>query len=252
MELVKIDNELIRQHPLWNNYGSNLNKISERDYGVNKFFKSSCIDCIDVDFLEKHKSNQADKTVDAAIGISSVANQNNTKCLMLVELRLDYQSINNVSFTEWKQKVKHSICLLTQTITIRPKYFFVFNREIIAQVVNKLENYKHSDSELKKYEAVSDDDFEKSCIMPDKWPVPLLFNAQELEEQLNDEISRRDIDSLVKFYDYWNDKAIKFNYKNRTDEVKEIKRIFKKVLSTVRDTSLYDGWIELIIEEFDK
>lgn len=250
MEQVRIDNNLVHSHGMWTLFGSNLKNIAYRDYGEDVCFRNIDVDCIDVDQVETQRTHQADNTVDASIGISAISDNCNSKYFMLVELRMGYGNINNVKFSEWKHKVKHSVDIISSDIApIRPMYFFVFSESLIHQVVKKLDQYKKTDAELRRYEAVSVKDFENACVMPDDWPKPLLFNSEQLQQQLRNIVEQNDLNKLVDCYYYWKEEAIKYKFKHNLREVAEIKHVFYTVLSSIDCTDRYDGWIELILEE---
>lgn len=93
-----------------------LDEVSQRDYNKVGIF-SNKIKCLALDDYEtKFCGGSKDNTMDAAVGISDY--QNNRKVnhrLLLVELRLDYQSSRNLEKSSLVRKIKHSKDLLSES-----------------------------------------------------------------------------------------------------------------------------------------
>ena len=107
-----------------------LDEVSQRDYNKVGIF-SSKIKCLALDDYEtKFCGGSKDNTMDAAVGISDY--QNNRKVnhrLLLVELRLDYQSSRNLDKSSLVRKIKHSKDLLSES-RIAPNSCFIFSEEV--------------------------------------------------------------------------------------------------------------------------
>ena len=153
--------EIIYSFPVQERFKSSLDVLSLRDYKKSYFKKD--IPAIDLDEYEKSKNPQsADRTVDALVGVCLVkqGKPSNAKVL-LVELRMGYTNINNVSTTEIKEKIDGSIDLIkgikTQT-DIAQVVCLIFNNNIYQQSINWLQRQKHN-NKLKSCEVFNPDDF---------------------------------------------------------------------------------------------
>lgn len=132
------DNGVIEQLDLYPKYGSNLQQISQKDYGTKYPFDPN-IKALDLDRLEHdaHKSS-IKKSMDAAIAV--LINSNNihsSSHLLLIEFRMDCVSIGQISCTELKNKVSFSSNMLSGTAPIDTKhYIFVYKSGFCEQVKN--------------------------------------------------------------------------------------------------------------------
>lgn len=93
---------------------SSLAELSERDYPGRHYFLLD-IPALDMDTYEHSRPGVNQRTTDAVIGICN-ARDGNPVCrrLLLVELRMDYQSTRNLSVGEIKDKESHTRQLLRE------------------------------------------------------------------------------------------------------------------------------------------
>ena len=88
MEERTYNNAIVEKHSFHAICGSTLNEVSNRDYPNSDYF-NPYIECLDVDTYESKvlRKSQADRTVDAVIGISTHANNRSLNPrLFLIEL----------------------------------------------------------------------------------------------------------------------------------------------------------------------
>lgn len=137
-QVIWLHSDIIVSHSLYPNFGCSLSKISERDY-PNRNYITDPIDALDLDSYEASRHDRDnDCTVDAVLGICNERQGKpcNTRHL-LVELRMDYKSVKNLSVSDIRQKDIHSRDLLNacpDRTPIDPSLCLLFDNSIIFQV----------------------------------------------------------------------------------------------------------------------
>lgn len=258
MEPVKIDNSLLCSHFLWNCAPSYLKDIFDRDSDESNPFIDKHVDCIDVDKVEinrvKRNGAKQEKTVDSVIGIGAIKKESgtdNTRQLMLVELRMRFESIDQVKFSDWKGKVSHTLDLLGRDIQIRPQYWFVFTNSFYNLVLRKWRDSSKVDGELKSYIPLSISDFYDSCCLPEDWEPTLSVDKSVVEKELNDVLNSKPLPDIIKISEYWRKKAGEFAVRNRKQEAQIIKDAFVMVMNNAIQTNHeHKEWLSLLIEDF--
>ena len=100
--------DVIIGHSLSQKFGSSLKEISDRDYADKGYFECD-IPAIDIDSYEVSLHGDNQRTVDAAIGI---CNERQglpvNERLLLVELRMNYKNVDNLSISTLSEKEAHS------------------------------------------------------------------------------------------------------------------------------------------------
>lgn len=132
------NNGVLRGHSLYNSCPSTLNEVSNRDYPNTNYFNPD-IECLNMDFYEQKvlRKGQANNTVDAVIGISSYEkNRAKNPRLLLVELRIDYDNVSNLSKTEMERKVCYTKSLLSGEKPINRESVFIFNEKLASRAVS--------------------------------------------------------------------------------------------------------------------
>lgn len=107
-----------------------LDELAESDYHKRGYFDER-IRCLSLDeYEEKVCGGSKDNTMDAAVGICDYVNNRvvNSR-LMLVELRMGYDSADNLSRSSLEHKITHSRNLLVDT-RMEKTNFFVFTDTI--------------------------------------------------------------------------------------------------------------------------
>lgn len=111
--LIWIHSDIIITHSLYPNFGRSLSEISDRDYPGRSYIKED-IEALDLDSYETSLPNsQNDCTVDAVVGICN--ERQGSPCNgrhLLVELRMAYRNVENLSASDIRQKDVHSRDLL--------------------------------------------------------------------------------------------------------------------------------------------
>lgn len=165
MDVRVFDNDYLRGHPLYQKCPALLNDVSERDYPGKNYFDKR-IECLDMDTYERTVCfGRANCTTDAVIGISDHNNnRRENRRLLLVELRMKYQSDEHLSETKLVKKIKHTRVLLGAALTIERKTCFVFSRDVAPQARSWVENKKNEGGggEVKFFDVYSVDEFNES------------------------------------------------------------------------------------------
>lgn len=121
------------QHP---NCIEEIDSLSKRD-GAKKtpFQDEICInlDNVEICLAKKDKRNNR-KTMDFSFGIKVI----NQSKFVLVELRLNYKNINNLSKTELDSKIYNSKIILGQNPNLLNHYYFVFKSNLKNQAHRNL------------------------------------------------------------------------------------------------------------------
>lgn len=119
-------NEPIERLPQFSPYLKNFNELVKQEGGPANVFPGAML-CIDLDAYEKGlKKGIHNPTVDAVIGVFS----GKISELVLVELRLNYKSVNNLSTKKLEGKVSCSKNILSGCGKLHPIVYFVFNKQV--------------------------------------------------------------------------------------------------------------------------
>ena len=143
------NNSIVEAHSLYKFCSSTLNEVSNRDYKNANYFNPDIV-CLDMDSYEKNqRKGQPDKTVDAVIGISSYEkNQAKNSRLLLVEFRMKYDKVSNLSKSEMERKVCYSKLLLSGEKPINRESVFIFNEKLASQAVSWFSRESRTGGEL--------------------------------------------------------------------------------------------------------
>lgn len=140
--LIWLHSGIIVSHSLYPRFGRSLSAISDRDY-PNRIYITEPIEAIDLDSYEKSlPGGNNDCTVDAVVGICN-ERQGRTcnERHLLVELRMGYKNVDNLSSLQIKQKDDHSRVLLNgcpDGTPIDPSLCLLFDPSIVNQAENRV------------------------------------------------------------------------------------------------------------------
>lgn len=136
-QVIWLHSDIIVNHSLYHNFGCSLSEISDRDYPGRNYITNP-IEALDLDSYETSlRSRDNECTVDAVLGICNERQGKpcNTRHL-LVELRMDYESVKNLSPSDIRQKDVHSRDLLNacaDRIPIDQSLCLLFDKSIFSQ-----------------------------------------------------------------------------------------------------------------------
>lgn len=251
MEQIIFNNSTIRKHNIYNCCHNTLQYISDRDY-PNKYTFNSDIECLDIDkYVKDSHPHQPTESVDAVIGICFCKNDKTTtnERLLLIEFRMDYINVNNLSSTELISKVEETINILGYDININDEYYFLFNNSVINQVKSWFNRKKLEKPNFKYYIPCSVDDFNNKILSIDDIPYKPIHSEETISDNIIKYAETKDWKEYIKIINYWLDRASHYKYKNEY-EFNHIKEILLKYWKKydIDDTRLNeDDTLDLLI-----
>lgn len=255
MEEWIYNNKIVQEHSLFRFCGSTLNGVSDKDYhGKYKF--NPDIECLDIDNYEKNvlKKQQSFHTGDAVIGISTYENNRDKDLrLMVVELRMGYVSISNLSKKDMEAKVTYTKSLLGGEKSISRESIFIFNNGFIAQAKSWFNRNSRTGGELRNCIPVSASEFSVKVKSKSDFPYKPIHKKEDIKMNMLQSEVKADWTSVFRYVGYWCDKAEDYRYKNPsefghiTTVLKEYWTDFKSNNYTLND----DEKLTLLIIEED-
>lgn len=215
MEPSVYNNDVLSKHSLYAYCASTLNAVSERDYPGKNYFDPQ-IACMDMDTYEKSVSHgNADCTTDAVIGISTCINrQRSNHRLLLVELRMKYQSANTLSKGDLEDKVSHTRELLDGELTIEHENIFVFTEKVASQARHKIESWKHEGGFVTSFKAYSVQEFCNNVKAIEDMPYTPIHNPILLCNELDGFVNAGEWKQLFGKLYFWLNIAGDVRYSN--------------------------------------
>lgn len=197
-------NDIISSSSLYPDYGSDLEVISERDYSPHHYFHKHIL-CLDMDTYEKvNTKGNADKTVDAVIGIRSYNGHELLKPrMLLVELRMNYKSPNNLSVASLIGKVNHTLNILGKAEKIDEHYLFVFTDSIYELTKRWFYSKTIENQNLKNYCPCSVTMVNNRILDPAEYPYKPYTNIRALKDGLEKKLVQSTKDDFLVMMDHW-------------------------------------------------
>lgn len=212
METLIFDNATVKAHPIYPDCGASLHDVSKRDYPSDDFF-DECIECLDVDGYEtlvckKHRKTKQ-PTADAVIGVRSHlgGGQFSKPELMVVELRMKYQSPKNLDGQNLSDKIFHTKELLGCDAVCHKTSYFVFKDSVIEAVTGRFWSLKMEHKELRHSEAVSTSGFDTLVKGRESYPYQPKTDLDAMKKQLSGLADAGELEKFVDQIDFWIDKA---------------------------------------------
>lgn len=177
------------KHPLYADFGSDLETLSEADYPGRGYFRDTAIPAIDVDGYERATAKIRDCTSDAVIGIADFNESAVSHSRMLItELRMDYESERNLQFHKISRKYSHSSEVLRKSapwVVIEPRFAMIFRRSVAPMAKNRFNRWsKEGDKrEAKKWDAFWVESFCNHINLGYQIPVKPSVEAVKLLKQ---------------------------------------------------------------------
>ena len=248
-------NAVVEEHSLYQLCASTLNEVSNRDYPNCDYFNSA-IACLDMDTYEKHilQKGQADRTVDAVIGIATYENnRGQDPRLLLIELRMEYENISNLSKTEMERKVTYTKSLLGGEKRIERDSLFVFNNQIASQAERWFAMQNRTGGELKHCRVRSVAGFSMLIKSISDFPYVPLHKEEDIKNSVQQFEEKAEWMNCLQQIEYWCRKAEGYRYKNPS-EFKHIAMVIKNVWNAFKQqeyTFSNDEILEIEILEED-
>ena len=249
------DNNTLKRHSLYSQCRTSLNDISIRDYGKGRYFDVQ-IECLDMDTYETAICHgQPDCTVDAVIGIADCNNkQKNNFRLLLVELRLDYKSADNLSKSNLESKVTHTKDLLGPEVPINKESVYVFSDDVSERARHWVESRKKEGGELKNFVVNSLTAFNANIRSYDSLPYIPINNPKTIVTGLLKLLDNKKYHDFTIQFRYWVKQREYYRYRNafESSNIEHILVDVWKYASTIsKEFSDDDEELEFMILEED-
>lgn len=234
MEQLVYNNEVVAAHSFYPLCHSFLNTVSNKDYPGRDYFNPE-IECLDMDFYEKnvlHKA-QADHTVDAVIGVQTYEkNQGTNVRLLLVELRMGYESAKRLSKEEIEGKSAHTKALLSGEKAIHRISFFVFTKKVAPLARNWFERQQRTGGEIKNCQSCAVSEFNEMVKSIADFPYVPLYSTPTIKDSLK--LADTGCMNYMNQVKFWCEQARNFQYKN-PQEYTHIKQILTQEWADFRN-----------------
>ena len=237
--------------------GSTLNEVSNLDYPNSNYFNPD-IECLDMDTYEKKvlRKSHADHTVDAVIGISTYENNRELNPrLLLIELRIGYESASNLSKTEMEGKVCYTKSLLGGEKTIEKESLFIFSQRVASQAERWFDRQSRTGGEIKNCKACAVSDFSTIIKSKSDFPYEPIHKAEEIKNNVQQYEAKAEWINFIKQVKYWCTEAERYRYKNPSEFahiVHVIRSIWDEFLRkgcTLNDDEILER--EILEEDFE-
>ena len=236
MAATVFDNTVILNHPFYPKCKATLQDISDRDYSSGSYQFDPRIECLDMDVYERVIcQGNPDKTVDAVIGICTCGSdkRKSNPRLMLIELRMDYESVKNLSATNLLGKVRHTKNLLGSGILIDNKSYFIFDKKIFNQARRWFSDKGNERGGMKNFVVYSVEDFNCNVLSYDDLPYIPIHSPEQIRKDIHKHIKNKDIKALLKSLTYWLKVVEKYKYSNLF-EFESLKSVLIGILDEVK------------------
>ena len=250
------DNDIISSCELYRTCGNFLCEIARKDYKHSLFRRE--IKCLDMDQCETlnaiNDSRQKKHTVDAVIGVKKFnRNRFTHPQFLLVELRIAYQSPNNLSKHELENKIRHTLYLLSTDEHIYKQKFFIFNDNVIQQMINWFNNKSQEGGIISSCLPLSVTDFNNMVKSEKEFPYEPFTDLKELRKALTNCLNPWDADNFFKGIEYWGKKAqsLRYNHNEFVCIMTELQKIWYTFKSMELKLSEEDELnIEILEEDY--
>lgn len=219
------DNAVLRQHPFYGAYHKSLHDISKKDYPNDSYFRTD-VDGIDLDQYEIDRAiANRDMTMDAVIGVADYANNRivNSR-LLLVELRMDYDSTKGLRHSSLRGKITHSRAAIGTSVRVDEENVFVFRKDVAEQAKKWMFGTAKEYSEAEKWVAVSTDELDNLLQSQADMPYQPETDMSQHDIQMMQKIANKDFEGLIDFMGYWDKVAESFKLQYKLQEAAHIKK----------------------------
>ncbi len=227
------NNDVLQGHTLYAQYHNPLHVISLKDYKHDNYFQSRPdIEGIDIDQYEVD-SRIADRemTMDAMVGVADYSNNravNNR--LLLLELRMDYDSIKGLSHKKLHDKINHTRAAIGAVVRVDEENVFVFRKDVAEKAKKWMFNTSIEHADAKGWVAMSTEELENLLQSQANMPYQAITNMVPVGKNLSSKIIVKDFDAALEIIDYWHKQAEYFKLRYLLKEEHHIK------------THLHDTW----------
>ncbi len=250
------DNDVLKEHPLYDIYHKSLHDISLKDYPHDNYFRED-IDAIDIDKCEEdNAAGSQDKTMDAMVGIADYSGNSKVNSrLLLVELRMDYDSTKSLRHSKLKGKVVHTRAIVHSALRVDEDNVFVFREDVVEQAKKWMFNMANQYSEASNWIAVSPKELENLLPPASSIKYQPITNMAQVATEICQKIKEKDLDSLMNMIEYWHNVAEDYKRKYQLKEEQHIKNELRNAWVNVKHIAVtldpnQQAFKELIEEEY--
>ena len=216
-------------------YISSLNSIFARDYRGTRPFANDCAS-LDLDSIESDTSGNNDCTMDCAVGISKYDGFiHSQESLLLVELRYDYKSVDNLERDKMSRKVRHSRGMLLPR-RVHPNSFFIFRDNVVNEACMWVRNLSNQYAEMKKWRIISIIGFEEIVGTEKDFPYIPKTNLTAVTKEIMNVAF--DAVLLYEVYEKWSMVAASYKCKYNLLERNAIVDVLERTLIEIQDKGL--------------
>ena len=210
-----------------------LDQLAEKDYHRDGYFDKR-IKCLSLDdYEEKVCGGSKDNTMDAAIGIYDYLNNRTVNSrLMLVELRMGYDSADNLSKGSLEHKIGHSRDLLSDT-RVDKVNIFIFTDGVAPKAKSWATRMAHASSVNPDWEMLGVSQFNELLKFESDMPYQPIHDVEHIMGGLTLCIEQKDWKILFQTTKYWIEQAEKYRLKYNKSEFISILNVLWQVWQTV-------------------
>lgn len=252
------DNSVLQGHFLYGKYHNPLHVISLKDYKHGTYFQSRPdIEGIDIDQFEADRSiADRDMTMDAMVGVANYSNNravNNR--LLLLELRMDYDSTNGLRHKKLRGKINHTRAVIGTSVRVDEENIFVFRRDVAEEAKKWMFNTSQEYSDAKGWVAMSTEEFENLLNSQASMPYQPITNMVPIDIELGKMIMAKDFEAAFELIDYWHKQAEQFKLRYQLKESEHIKNHLHDIwqqtkVSGYKITDYQQAFVEVLEEEY--
>lgn len=238
MAELAFDNDIITNHEIYHVCGKTLDAVSKKDYPGEDFFDRR-ISCLDMDDYETNVCKGAkDSTMDAVIGVKDFTNNRfHNSRLLLVELRMDYKSDNNLSKTALERKNEHTRNLLGSGNRINDVSYFIFRPNVIQRIRRWFKERSQESGTLRFCEPLSTEEFCDFVRSEDSFPYTPLTDIVSMKKELTNLLDTCNYSCFLSQVEFWLKLARKYHQQYNNNEYKCIMNVLTCIWNKFRKSS---------------
>ena len=250
------DNAVLRRHPFYGAYHKSLHDISKKDYPKDSYFRTD-VDGIDIDQYEvDHAITNRDMTMDAMIGVANYANNRGVNSrLLLVELRMDYDSTKGLRHSSLLGKITHSRAAIGTSVRVEEENVFVFRKDVAEQAKKWMFGTAKEYREAEKWVAVSTEELDNLLKSQVDMPYQPETDMSQSDADMVNKFVAKDFDGLLEHIAFWNSKAEGFKLQYKLQEESHIKNNLHEAWQQIKAkgynlTMEQQAYVDVIEDEY--
>lgn len=217
------DNSVLQKHIMYDKYHSPLHIISQKDYPNDTYFQSRPdIEGVDLDQYEiDHAIDDRDMTMDVMVGVADYSqNRLVNNRLLLLELRMDYDSTKHLRHKKLLGKINHTRAAIGSDVRVDEENVFVFRKDVAEVAERWMSNIAKEYPDAKTWTAMSPNKLENLLQSQASMPYQPETDMSVADVDMANKIKDKDFEGLLDFISFWNTKAEEFSrqYKLREEE----------------------------------